>query len=66
VLTPEQLAQLLATPTVDRYFRCVSGATNVSVFELTQLRLPDPGRLKSLLADGYDMPSAVREALQVQ
>lgn len=65
-LTPEELAQLLATPTVDRYFRCISGATNVSVFELNQLRLPDPGRLKTLLAQGYDMPSAAREALQEQ
>ncbi|WGY70309.1 N-6 DNA methylase [Burkholderia cepacia] len=63
-LTPEQLAQLLATPTVDRYFRCISGATNVSIFELSQLRLPDPGRLRSLLARGYDMPSAARKALQ--
>lgn len=63
VLTPEQLAQLLATPTVERYFRCISGATNVSVFELNQLRLPDPDRLKALLAQRYDMPSAAREAL---
>lgn len=63
-LNPEQLAQLLATPTVDRYFRCISGANNVSVFELSQLRLPDPGRLKALLTQGYDMPSAAREALQ--
>lgn len=61
-LTPEQLVQLLATPTVDRYFRCISGATNVSVFELSQLRLPDPKRLRSLLAQGYDMPSAARKA----
>lgn len=66
VLIPEHLAQLLATPTVDRYFRCISGATNVSVFELSQLRLPDPGRLKSLLAQGCDMPSAAREALREQ
>ncbi|MHA6842557.1 HsdM family class I SAM-dependent methyltransferase [Ralstonia pseudosolanacearum] len=61
-LTPEQLVQLLATPTVDRYFRCISGATNVSIFELSQLRLPDPKRLRSLLAQGYDMPSAARKA----
>jgi adenine-specific DNA-methyltransferase len=65
-LTPEQLAQLLATPTVDRYFRCISGATNVSIFELRQLRMPDPGRLKNLLAQGYDMSTAAREALQEQ
>ncbi|KHK59961.1 N-6 DNA methylase [Burkholderia sp. A9] len=65
-LTPEELAQLLATPTVDRYFRCISGVTNVSVFELSQLRLPDPGRLRGFLARGYDMPSAARKALQEQ
>ncbi|KVU27924.1 N-6 DNA methylase [Burkholderia ubonensis] len=65
-LTPEQLAQLFATPTVDRYFRCISGATNVSIFELSQLRLPDPGQLRSLLAQGYDMPSAARKVLQEQ
>lgn len=63
-LAPEELAQLLATPTVDRYFRCISGATNVSIFELGQLRLPDPGRLRNLLARGCDMPSAARKALQ--
>lgn len=65
-LTPDQLAQLLTTPTVDRYFRCISGATNVSVFELSQLRLPDPSRLKSLLAQGHDMRSAAVKALQEQ
>lgn len=63
VLTPEQFAQLLATPIVDRCFRCISGANNVSVFELSQLRLPDPERLKSFLNLGLDMPSAVCKAL---
>lgn len=63
-LTPNQLAQLLATPTVDRYFRCISGATNVSAFELSQLRLPNPSRVKALLDQGYDMLGAAREALQ--
>lgn len=62
-LNPEQLAQLLATPTVDRYFRCISGATNVSVFELNQLKLPDPVRLKSLVDQGHDMATAARMAL---
>jgi len=65
-LTPEELAQLLATPTLDRYFRCISGATNVSIFELGQLRLPDPSLLKFFLVQGYDMSSAVCEALQAQ
>ena len=62
-LAPAQLAELLGTPTVDRYFRCISGATNVSIFELGQLRLPDPSRLKRYLEQGYDMASAARKAL---
>lgn len=63
MLTPTQLAKLLGTPTVDRYFRCISGATNVSVFELNQLRLPDPDRLKKHLKNGYDIAEAARRAL---
>lgn len=65
-LTPAQLVQLLGTPTVDRYFRCISGATNVSVFELNQLRLPDPRRLRIYLEQGLDMASAARKALEKQ
>lgn len=65
-LTPAQLVQLLGTPTVDRYFRCISGATNVSVFELSQLRLPDPGQLRGYLAQGFDMANAARKALEKQ
>lgn len=65
-LTPAQLVQLLGTPTVDRYFRCISGATNVSVFELNQLRLPDPDRLRIYLEKGLDMASAARNALEKQ
>jgi len=62
-LAPEELAILLGTPTVDRYFRCISGATNVSVFELSQLRLPEPGRLKAFLAQGHDLAQAARMTL---
>lgn len=62
-LTPTQLAKLLGTPTVDRYFRCISGATNVSAFELNQLRLPDPDRLKKLLRQGHNIAEAARRAL---
>ena len=61
-LTPAQMAQLLATPTVDRYFRCISGATNVSAFELGQLALPQPSKLKELLARGHSMEDAARAA----
>lgn len=63
-LSPRQMAALLGTPTVDRYFRCISGATNVSVFELNQLRLPDPVRLKKLLAETGDMAHAVSLAMR--
>lgn len=62
-LQPNQMAELLGTPTVDRYFRCISGATNVSAFELKQLRLPDPNKLKMHLAQGLDIAEAARRAL---
>ena len=61
-LTPAQMAQLLATPTVDRYFRCISGATNVSAFEMGQLALPQPTKLNELLARGLSMEEAARAA----
>ncbi|ELE2134429.1 N-6 DNA methylase [Vibrio cholerae] len=63
-ISPEQLVELLSTPIVDRYFRCISGANNVSIFELNQLRLPDPKRLKYFLAQGKDMLKAVHQAFQ--
>lgn len=65
-LAPEELAALLGTPSVDRYFRCISGATNVSVFELGQLRLPPPGPLRNYLSQGIDMANAARLALEEQ
>jgi adenine-specific DNA-methyltransferase len=63
-ISPEQLVELLSTPIVDRYFRCISGANNVSIFELNQLRLPDPKRLKYFLAQGNNMLKAVHQAFQ--
>ncbi|HHQ6629742.1 TPA: HsdM family class I SAM-dependent methyltransferase [Serratia fonticola] len=63
VLEPNQLAELLGTPTVDRYFRCISGATNVSIFELNQLWLPEPSQLKHYLSKGDNMVDAARKAL---
>lgn len=58
-LPPTKLAKLLSARAVDRYFRCISGATNVSAFELNQLALPDPGVLRESLADGGSMVDAV-------
>ncbi|AVA37962.1 N-6 DNA methylase [Helicobacter pylori] len=64
-VTPKQLALLLSTEPMDRYFRCISGATNVSAFELSQLKLPDPRLLKQYLASGIGMEAAVRRAFGI-
>lgn len=62
-LPPIELAKLLSTHLVDRYFRCISGATNVSAFELNQLALPDPRKLRDAAASGRSIDDAVRIAL---
>jgi adenine-specific DNA-methyltransferase len=59
-LTPRQMAALLSTQIIDRCFRCISGATNVSVFELSQLPLPDPVQLKRFLVSGRSVEEAAR------
>lgn len=59
VLSPTEMATLLRSPSVDRYFRCISGSTNVSAFELRQLSLPDPAALKAELKKGCSMDKAV-------
>ena len=61
-LQPTQLAQLMSAHTVDRIYRCISGATNVSVFELSQLPLPDPAKLKASLNQGSTMEEAVNRS----
>jgi hypothetical protein len=59
-VAPELLAQILASEPVDRLFRCRSGATNVSVYELTHLPLPDPEIVRTKLATGVGIDAAVR------
>lgn len=61
-LPPTKLAKLLSAHSVDRYFRCISGATNVSAFELNQLALPDPQALKEAITNGDSMDEAVNRA----
>lgn len=61
-LPPTKLAKLLSAHAVDRYFRCISGATNVSAFELNQLALPDPQDLREAATNGRTMDEAVRVA----
>ncbi len=61
-LPPTQLAELISTHAVDRIYRCISGATNVSVFELSQLALPDPAKLANHLSQGSTMEVAVNRS----
>jgi adenine-specific DNA-methyltransferase len=61
-LQPTQLAELISTHAVDRIYRCISGATNVSVFELSQLALPDPAKLKKYVNQGSTMEEAVNRS----
>jgi adenine-specific DNA-methyltransferase len=49
-LTSKQLVHLLSSEAVDRVFRAMSGVVNVSVHELSNLPLPDPDILSTLLA----------------
>ena len=48
----EFLAEILRTETLDRLFRCISGATNVSAYELMCLPLPDLAKVKAALEAG--------------
>lgn len=62
VLPPPKLAKLLSSHSVDRYFRCISGATNVSAFELNQLALPAPQELMKAAVNVRSMDTAVNIA----
>jgi adenine-specific DNA-methyltransferase len=63
-LTPKQLVRMLRSPTIDQLFRCISGAVNVSVFELLRLPLPDPSVFPPLLRQGISPEKAVRLAFE--
>lgn len=58
-ISPEFLSAILRTEIVDRLFRCISGATNVSVYELMHLPLPDPKKVIKYIAAGLPMDDAV-------
>ncbi|MDR4513629.1 Eco57I restriction-modification methylase domain-containing protein [Nitrosomonas sp.] len=62
-LTPKQMVELLGSDVIDRSFRCISGATNVSAFELSQLSLPDPTQLKRFIDRGDSIEDAVRKVV---
>lgn len=62
IIPPEMMVKLLSSPMIDRNFRCISGATNVSVYELLQLPLPSPIKLTELIVNGFDFEVAVKMA----
>lgn len=61
-LDVSNMAKLLRSSPIDRNFRCISGATNVSVFEMRQLPLPDPKKLQAELNKGNSMEEAAHRA----
>lgn len=62
--TPDDMAHVLGSGVIDRYYRCISGSTNVSVFELSQLPLPSPSRLRQALGKGLNIDDALIEAFR--
>lgn len=58
---PEQFSKLLRTEVVDRVFRSMSGASNVSLFELNELPLPCPLTLKRLWAGSEGQEQVVAD-----
>lgn len=63
-VSTEELACILGTEPIDRLFRSISGAVNVSVFELNQLPLPDPRFISDCIQDGVPINDAVIESFK--
>lgn len=62
-LPPILLLKLLKANVINRYFSCISGCANVSIFELQQVPLPDPKALKRLLGRGVAIEKAAEQIL---
>lgn len=60
-LSTSQLAEILRSKIIDRLFRCISGAVNVSIYELKHLPMPDPQKLAHALTEF----TAIDEAVEV-
>lgn len=60
--SPAFLAEILSSYAMDRYFRCISSAKNVSAFELNHLALPDPIALQNVINNGNTLDQAMNEA----
>ena len=63
-ITINEFASILASETIDRLFRSISGAVNVSVSELNQLTLPNPVILSDYMQKGYALNEAVVKAFE--
>lgn len=61
-VSPKQLADILRTEVVDRLFRCISGAVNVSIYELSHLPMPDPNLICEMLLKYSSIDEAVEAA----
>ena len=55
----QQFASILGSEPIDRLFRSISGAVNVSVSELNQLRLPNPTVLMKFINESRSINDAV-------
>lgn len=50
IISPINLAALISSAPVDTLYRCISGAVNISVHELSNLPLPSPGHLSKMIS----------------
>lgn len=57
------LAQVLNSEPIDEAFRCMSGTTAISKYELSKLPLPDIDDVQQLIKDGLEIDDAVKMAL---
>lgn len=62
--SPQEMAAILRTNVIDRLYRAVSSSSNVGSYELNELPLPCPHKLRVLLTSGHDMESAIRKAFE--
>lgn len=59
-VSPEILSEILRTKMLNRLFRCISGVTNVSAYELNKLPLPDPTKVLNAIHQGKSVEDATR------
>lgn len=59
---PDLMARILNSSVINRLYRSISGAANVSVSELIELPLPSPSKLRPALEHSQDINKAIREA----